>query len=139
VSAWRRKALEDFPELRQPLAPGGEIHSFFEFVVYELRPLVVTAHRANNEDLLTRIYNYAEWAHQQSWDLWNTIGISFYEHIFDEPRPLADVVRWLSPRIVQAHRELWRTQLSPARWAHIEQLLKKAPDWKQSDHLLKQR
>ena len=139
MSAWRRKALEDFPELTQPLAPGGEIHSFHEFVVYELRPLVRTAHRENDEDLLRRIYNYAEWAHQQSWDLWNTIGVSFYERIFSETRPLADVIPWLSPRIVQAHRELWRTRLSAALWAEVEQLLQNAPDWKQSEHLLKQR
>lgn len=112
MSAWRRKALKDLPELHGHLNSRGEIVTFFDLLV-ELKPVLVTAHRENNEDLLRRIYNYAEWAHQQSYELWNMIGVDLYEHIFDVA-PLADVIRWLSPRIVQGHRELWRTRLSPA-------------------------
>ena len=137
MSAWRRKALEDLPELHEHLNNPGEIHSFYDLIV-ELKPLLVTAHRENNEDLLRRIYNYAEWATNQSYELWNMIGVAFYEHLFDYGVN-DEVVRWLSPRVVELHRGLWQAWLSPARWRDVEQLLTKAPDWKRSEHLLKQR
>ena len=122
VSAWRRQALEAFPELQTELNDAGEIFSVYA-LWFELLSLVEDAHRTHNEEMLRRIYGYADWCRQQSDELGNAVAVAFYEHLFDEPwmRPL--VVPWLSPRIISDIRPLWVAQLAPDDMKEVERLL----------------
>jgi hypothetical protein len=66
--------------------------------------MVEEAHRQNRTDFLKRAYRFADWCRQQkSKDLWNSVGVSFYKHLFDEKsmRPL--VIPWLHPEVMRDH------------------------------------
>jgi hypothetical protein len=123
VSAWRRKAIEAFPELRRELNDAREIFSAYA-LWFELLPLVREAHREENEDLLRRIYDFAAWCHRHAGDLGNAVDVSFYEHLFDERwmRPL--VVPWLTDEIVRDVRGLWEWRLSADEMREVDELLR---------------
>jgi len=124
MSAWRRKALEAFPELRKQIENPEEVFSIYA-LWFELLPLTRTAHREGDRTTLSRVYEYAEWcSRQRPQDLWNSVAVCFYEHLFDEPwmRPLA--APWLSPQIIRDHMTLWEGRLSDADMAEVRTLLK---------------
>jgi hypothetical protein len=85
----RERAVELFPELREELTDQDEIFSP-NSLWFELLPRACGAHRTGNDDLLRRIYGYASWSWDQGGELANDVGVSFYEHLLDEPwmRPL---------------------------------------------------
>jgi hypothetical protein len=84
MSVWRRKAIESFPELRRELNDGDEIATVYS-LWRDLLWLWRDAHRNGNDELLDRIYAYADWCYRQrAEDLWNSTAVSFYEHILDE-------------------------------------------------------
>jgi|SRR5215211_4525100 len=105
MAAWRRRALELFPELKD------DLHSR-DYSTYQLfaavRHMVWQAHDAGDDARLRAIYGFAAWCSEQRSDvLWNAAGVSFYEHLFDERKDRADwakVAPWLSPQIV---RSVW--------------------------------
>jgi hypothetical protein len=125
MAAWRKRAIESFPELRRALNDRREIWSIYAFWM-ELRPMVKEAHRQNRTDFLKRAYRFADWCRQQkSKDLWNSVGVSFYEHLFDEKsiRPL--VIPWLNPEVVRDHWGLWELRLQPKDLKEIKALVEK--------------
>ncbi len=95
MSAWRRKALESFPDLRHEFAQSDvTIYQVF----FELLPRVQAAHARSDTLELQRIYDFARWCFQQkSEDIWNAAGVAFYEHLVDEPTTLSQI-----PRLVAA-------------------------------------
>jgi hypothetical protein len=123
VSAWRREAIAAFPELRTQLNRVQEIGSPYD-LWFELLPLVVEAHRDGNDDLLRRIYGYAQWSRRQTWDLENAVAVAFYEHLFDQRwmRPL--VPSWLSRDIIEDIRPLWESRLPADEMREVEKLLR---------------
>jgi hypothetical protein len=125
MSVWRKRAIESFPELRRALNDRGEIWSIYAFWM-ELRPMVEEAHRENRTDFLRRAYAFADWCRQQkSKDLWNSVGVSFYEHLFDEKwmRPL--VIPWLYPEVVRDHWSLWEHRLQASDLEEVQALVEK--------------
>ena len=96
MAAWRRRALELFPQLRQELT--GRDYSVY-LLFFELKPMLTGAFDVDDEILVRRIFNFAEWCSRQTaWELWNAAGVAFYEHVFDEPQYSDRVIPWLSPR-----------------------------------------
>ena len=124
MAAWRRKALETFPELRHELSDAREVFSA-NALWFELLPLARDAHREENADLLHRIYGFAEWCHRQTGELSNAVAVSFYEHLFDERwmRPL--VSRWLTAEIVRDIRPLWKAHLGPEEMREVDEVLRR--------------
>ena len=93
----------------------------------ELVSLLKSAHRENDDDTLRRIYGYASWARgQPDDDIQNAVGVSFYEHLFDERwmRPL--VIPWINSSIVRDCMGLWELMLSEADFEEVRQLLYRA-------------
>ena len=81
---WRARALASFPELREELENANDIFSTY-ILFSELTSLLAVAHRAGDDDTLRRIHGYASWARQRpDDDIQNAVGVSFYEHLFDE-------------------------------------------------------
>lgn len=76
MSAWRRKAIEVLPDMRDVFeAPDATIYTVF----FEL----LARHKGINEmseDELVRIYGFAEWCYRQGGELSNAAAVSFYEH-----------------------------------------------------------
>jgi hypothetical protein len=122
VAAWRRKALELFPFLREAVQrPRSTVYE-----VFFLLPHVGAVMASGDTDLLRRIFAFAEWcAGQSAKDLWNAAGVGFYEHLFDGDNwpHRREVVRWLSPRVVVDCMGLWEHWLPPERFAEVQQLL----------------
>ena len=121
MSAWRRKAIESFPELGSVVSDPEETFSPYA-LWFELLPLVREAHRAGDDDLLERIYRYAEWSFKQE-ELSNAVAVSFYEHLFDEHWMRRLVPRWLDTRVVADLWTLWEARLSADELAEVAQLL----------------
>jgi hypothetical protein len=123
MAAWRRKAIEQFPELRRELNDSKATSSPYA-LWFELLPLAVEAHQQGSDDVLRRIYGYAAWSCQQKGDLRNAVCVSFYEHLFDEPwmRPL--VVPWLNAAVITDVRPLWAARLAPDDLHEVEKLLR---------------
>jgi hypothetical protein len=110
VSAWRRKALDQFPELRNELNRRHAIETVYQ-LWFELLPMAQEAHRSGDTDLLRRIYGYAHWAvRHPSKELWNPAAVAFLEHLFDDDASEArmrDVLGWLADDVVGDVWGLW--------------------------------
>lgn len=121
VAVWRRKVIELFPQLRNDLNCDG---SSLSEVFLELRLMLPEAHASGNDELLQRIYSFAEWCSQQpSKELWNTVGVGFYEHLFWELEDAERVAVWLSPGVVFDHWALWEWAVPKDDWNRIRPLL----------------
>ena len=121
MSAWRRKALESFPQLQEDLNDG-------EFTVYqlyfELLPMVREAHEQGDDDSLRRIYSFAQWCFsQEEKDLWNSAVVAFYEHLFDSRKHWEQVIPWLSPAVINGCWSLWEARLEGEELNEIKQLV----------------
>ena len=122
MANWRRKVLTLFPELRiEAQQPGFTVYSTF----FHLLPTVRQAHKDDNEELLRRIYGFAEWSlEQRAKDMWNAAGVAFYEHLFDShPTLWPDMVQWLSPRVVADCSGLWEFRLTTEAFVEVNRLL----------------
>src|SRR6266436_4248595 len=96
MEGWRQKALETLPESRGRLEDEREVVSPYA-LWFDVLPRGREAHRVGDDEYLARAYGLAEWCRSQpEQEIWNSVGVAFYEHLFDEPwmRPL--VPRWLS-------------------------------------------
>lgn len=124
MAAWRRIALELFPEWeREILSPPGSPYSLFGMLL----PVMRQALRDGDEAVLRKVFALAEWAlRQPDSHLRNAAGVSFFEHVFDGPAPeWPAVAEWLSPYVVDQVSVLWETMLPPARLAEVRELLRR--------------
>lgn len=126
MAAWRRRAMEAFPELRQELRDR-------EFSVYmlffELLPLAREAHATSDTVTLKKIYGFAEWCLRQKAEaLWNAAGVAFYEHVFDERRLWKAVLPWLSPWVIDTCEPLWENMLETEQFTALKRMLRDKKD-----------
>lgn len=122
MASWRRKVLTFFPDLRRDVQrPDFSIYMVF----FDLLPRVREAHQDGDTETLRRIYGFAEWCFEQkAKDIWNAAGVAFYEHLFDSHRSLwPEIVRWLSPRVVEGCMGLWEWRLSEEELAEVRRLI----------------
>lgn len=122
MSAWRRKAIEQFPTLRRYLTHHSPAFRFnFYDLSRELLTMVYEEPTASDSEMLQRIFAYAEWAsRQRAADIWNPIGVCFYEHIFDRRDDWERVLPYLSSYAVWNNRPLWKAR--PATLVDFEEL-----------------
>ena len=97
MSAWRKKAIECAPELKKEFEdPELTVYSVF----MELLLLTREAHKVNNIDKLKKIYDFAEWCHKQNnKNIWNAVGVSFYEHLADSEETFNEFTYWIKKDI----------------------------------------
>ena len=122
MASWRRRALALFPDLRSHVEqPDSSIYMLF----FDLLPMSQEAHQAGDEELLRRIYGFAEWCFEQKTkDMWNAAGVAFYEHLFDDHQPpWAEIVQWLSPRVIEDCWGLWEWRLAEGELSKLKRLI----------------
>lgn len=134
MANWRRKALALFPDLR----PELEQRSSTVYLLFmDLLPRLWVAHKTGDQAELRRIYGFAEWcSRQKATDLWNSAGVSFYEHLFDShPSYRSEVVRWLSPTVIRTHWGLWEQRLTTCELKELRRLIDDcpAPCWREAN------
>ncbi len=79
---WKTKLIELIPEEREEWESEFSIYLAFGTIL----GLVMDAARKSNDDLLGRCFSFAQWCFdQKEKDLWNSAGVSFYEHLADDP------------------------------------------------------
>ncbi|MBX7102518.1 MAG: hypothetical protein K1X57_00450 [Gemmataceae bacterium] len=122
MASWRRKVLNFFPELRDD-AQRDDFTIYMAF--FELLPRVREAHHSCDTESLRMIYGFAEWCFEQkAKQMWNAAGVAFYEHLFDGPRSMwPEIVRWLSPRVVDGCMGLWECRLSELDLSELRRLI----------------
>jgi uncharacterized protein YutD len=96
---WGKQAFQRFPELIERF---DSVQSPYE-LWFELREAFEDAYKdPRNEDLISRIYDYANWCGSQpegktaETDLGSCVCVCFYEHIPELPAALEDMPRWFS-------------------------------------------
>lgn len=120
MSAWRRKAIECLPGLKNEFEqPGTSIYDVF----IEMLPAVVEAHKEKDATKLEKIYGFAEWCFlQKEKELWNAAGVSFYEHLGDNEETLKEFPRWVKPNIYSEIRGLLELRLHKTEIQKLDKL-----------------
>ena len=122
MSAWRRKAIESFPELRRELNDRHEIENVYGLWV-DLFGIWLDAHRSGDDAVLDRVYDYADWcSRQRERDLWNSAGVCFYEHVLSHGS-WKTVLPRLSDARIRDVWGLWEHVLSAADMAALRKVL----------------
>ena len=76
--------------------------------------MTLKAHQAEDEFFLRKAHGFAEWClRQEAQDLSNPAGVSFYEHLMEDPALWERIVPWLSPAVVRDLRNTWECWLLP--------------------------
>lgn len=124
MAAWRRKALELFPELKRKLNdPEETVYLFF----YDLVPIVREAHAANDEEALRRIYTFGEWCFEQKVTaLWNPAALCFYGDLVERRDDWEGVIAWLSPDIIRRCWPLWKERLGEKRFEELRRTIERS-------------
>lgn len=117
MSTWRRKALEQFNDLRIEIQhKNTTIYMLF----FELLPRVRTAHANNDIEELNKIYEFAEWcSNQKSENLWNAAGVAFYEHLVDNGITYEAIPYWIKPSIFDDVKALFKNRLSELKYKEL--------------------
>lgn len=104
MSTWRQKAIECAPELKSEF----EVADLTPYTVFmELLPVTKQAHIDNEHEKLAKIYAFAEWCHKQkNENLWNAVGVCFYEHLADSDETFLQFTNWIKKEIYTEIREL---------------------------------
>jgi hypothetical protein len=122
MSTWRPTAIELFPHLERELRGRRAGYTIYS-LLGDLRIDAEKAHSRGDEDLLRRIYGFAEWcSRQRAEELWNAAGVAFYEHLFENPTTIDRVLPWLSAYAIRKHWDLWSVWYEE-RWDQIRPLL----------------
>lgn len=120
MSVWRRKALSLFPELKYDL---HERSFSYYLLFFDLLPLAREAHLDNDQELLCKIYCFAEWCLRQPNDLGNAAAVAFYEHLFQSRKSIwHHIVPWLSPYVIKNCYVLWEYYHTPEEVKKIDKL-----------------
>ena len=104
MSTWRQKAIECAPEMKKDFQ-ASDLTPYTVFM--ELLPITREAHLDKDDEKLTKIYSFAEWCHKQKDEkLWNSVGVSFYEHLVDEESTFLQFTNWIKKEIYFDIRDL---------------------------------
>jgi hypothetical protein len=124
MARWRRRALDDFPELRRDLSSSG--YSIY-WLFFELLSMARKALREGDDDTLRRIFEYAEWCLMQrrNKEPSNAAAVAFYEHIFDQKDRATwpATVDYLSPDVIRNVAMLWTLFCDELELVEIKQLI----------------
>jgi hypothetical protein len=121
MSAWRRIALELFPEHRNWIGDGRETFSIYQFF-FEILPITQEAHANQDKNFLARIYQFAEWCWEQKKrapDIHNAVGVAFYEHLVDHGPSQRDIQNWIKPKIFNDVKVLFKERLLPMEYQDL--------------------
>ena len=97
--SWREVAIKLFPERERIYSQAGET---VWSVLFDLRDAVIAAHNNRDEEMLERIYRFAEWCHSQrdtDPELWTAAYSAFYEHLVENRVTYREIPKRLSPEV----------------------------------------
>jgi hypothetical protein len=127
VAAWRRRALELFPDLRDELNSREEIFSVYA-LWFRLLALAEDAHRVRDEQRLTAMYDFAVWCFDQpAQELWNSVAVAFFEPLLrnaDDALAI-DVLDRIPDHVITDTWTLWGPDLPPRTRKRVDHELRR--------------
>jgi hypothetical protein len=117
VSAWRRRAIEIFPERKDAIERALNLTLLLNALGGDL-DAVYRGHR-NEPDLEDRLFAFARWClgHPGAREI---VDVSFYEHLPATPEGRAAVVRHVEPEQFRLLIPLWTQVLEPEAVSALE-------------------
>ena len=118
MSSWRQKAIDIAPELKNEFEdPDLSPYTVFS----EFLSLLQEAHINKDTERLKKIYDYAEWcSKQKEQKLWNSVGVSFYEHLTDNDLLYSQFTKWIKKDIYFVIRGLLERRLNDEKLKHLD-------------------
>ena len=117
MSAWRRKALELFPDLRIDIE---DLDMSLMSLFFELLPRCRDAHDRGDSVELKKIYGFADWcASQKAKELWNAAGVGFYEHLADSRQTFDAIPLWVRKQVFDDIAGLLEARVGIERMAEL--------------------
>jgi hypothetical protein len=109
MSAWRKKAIALFPDLRQEFEErNATIYSVFFALLERLRK----ATDKQEIEEIAKIYGFAEWCfRQKATALWNAAGVAFYEHLVDHRLTAKQIPHFIKPDMFRDLEPLFESRL----------------------------
>ena len=114
MSAWKRYALELFPEHKNWIEDENLTPTIYD-IFFDLLPIAEEAHVNQNKEALGKIYEFSEWCWRQKQtapDIYNAVAVAFYEHLVDNETLLKDIPYWIKPEIFNDIKILFEERLS---------------------------
>jgi hypothetical protein len=123
MSAWRRRAIEAWPDAAAFIKdPETTIYLLF----FELLARVQKAHDEGDEAQLQRIYGFALWClGTSSRDLQNAAAVAFFEHLVDQEPTRRAMPRWVPPSAFADLKSLFEARMSPEAYAELCRVFRK--------------
>ncbi|MEM6822961.1 MAG: hypothetical protein AAF558_13610 [Verrucomicrobiota bacterium] len=116
---WRKKAKELFPDLSW-ITDDPEESPYYLWT--ELYLICEKAHEEKDDKTLRNIYGFADWSiHHEDQDTWNSVGVSFYEHIVLNELAYRDLHQWVSLSAYKAAETLFKNVLSEDKFSALSQ------------------
>ena len=127
MSAWRKKAIDCAPELREEFEKSDtNLYKVFA----ELMPILKAAHMSRDLERLEKIYDFAEWCfRQKDKNLWNAAGVSFYEHLGDTDETFSVFTTWIKKELYADIRGLLYQRLDDLKLKKLDEYYK----WKEAE------
>src|SRR5215217_5955871 len=103
MTRWRKEAFDRLPELRRKLQEEKSAYGFFHEVVNALE----SAHLRREDDMIRRIYAYANWCLQaprgkdSSDDMLTIMAVSFFESLPLHPVIRKNIGHWLPKATIE--------------------------------------
>lgn len=121
MSAWRRLAIQLFPEERRHIQ-----NTYWTFSIYalffDLLPMTVEAHQAGNAHFLRRAYQFAEWCWRQkrrSGYVYGAVCVAFYEHLVDHDPPRSAIPYWLKPEVFEDMQKVFQPRMAEDEYKQL--------------------
>jgi hypothetical protein len=117
MSAWRRRAIEAWPEATAFIQdPNTTIYHLF----FELLAWVRKAHDESDEAQLKRIYGFAHWClGTSSRNLQNAAAVAFFEHLVDSEPTRRAIPSWVQPSAFADLKSLFEARMSTEAYAEL--------------------
>jgi hypothetical protein len=117
MSAWRRRAIEAWPDAAAFIQ---ESETTIYLLFFELLVWVRKAHEGGDEAQLQRIYGFAHWClGTSSRDLQNAAAVAFFEHLVDEEPTRRAIPRWVQPSAFADLKSLFESRMTAEAYAEL--------------------
>ena len=132
TETWRAKAIEMLPETEEATNPSDSLMALW----IDIRLEFEHAYKEScNEDLIRRIYAYADWCLEHAErsenageDPLTCVAVCLYEHIPTREASRLDMPRWFSREDIVLMKDIFSYHLNPDEY---ERLLELFPDPRQ--------
>lgn len=127
MSAWRREAIAQLPELKKTIESADNVMSLWTELWYPFCRAYEQDPR--DESLIRRVYAYAHWCMaaprgpNAATDPASAVAVAFLEHLPTNPLTRADMPRWFTADQMRQSREVFSYLLKGDEFDELMKLM----------------